>query len=118
MARLYRAVCVALCLTAVFSVMALALPPDGCRLFCSGGHTTAVNGGASDWGMGSTCTEAQTAFSNAVRSKASSYCAGLDPEALGYCNLTEVITGGCFFNGTMFQVDGYANFGCRFYVCP
>ena len=31
-------------------------------------------------------------------------------------NLTDV-KGACFFNGTMFQIDGYANYGCRFEVC-
>jgi hypothetical protein len=64
--------------------------------------------------MGSTCTEAQAAFSSSVRSKAQNDCSDIGISE--WCNLTEV-KGGCFFNGTMFQIDGYANYGCRLQVC-
>ena len=139
MAKLCRVAFIALCICSLFSVLTWAdggtasnpvvgpdvplfipapqnklPPPGGCWYYCAGGRTTAVNGGSSDWGMGSTCTEAQTAFSNAVRSKAQDDCTG--SADLGWCNLTEV-KGACFFNGTMFQIDGYANYGCRFEVC-
>lgn len=139
MAKLYRVAFIALCMCSLFSVMVGAdggtvvnpvtgtepllftpapeakLPPDGCRIFCIGGFSTSVNGGDSDWGMGSSCAEAQAAFSNAVNGKAQSHCDSID--SLGVCNVTEV-KGGCFFNGTMFQIDGYADYGCRQEICP
>jgi hypothetical protein len=145
MSRLYRVVCMTLCLVSLFSLGVATKawadggtasnpvvgsdlplfnpapqnklpPPGGCRTWCAlGGFTTAVNGGASDWGMGATCAEAQAAFSSAVRNKAANGCSNW-PESLGWCNLTEV-TGGCFFNGTMFQIDGYANYGCLVVIC-
>lgn len=140
MAKLYRVAFIALCICSLFSVLAGAdggtasnpvvgpdlplfspapqnklPPPGGCRRWCAhGGFTTAVNGGASDWGMGSTCAEAQAAFSSAVRSKAASACYSWSD--FGWCNLTEV-KGDCFFNGTMFQIDGYANYGCMVEIC-
>jgi hypothetical protein len=139
MAKLYRVAFIALCICSLFSVLAWAdggtasnpvvgpdvplfipapqnkLPPPGsCWYPCVGGRTTAVNGDSSDWGMGSTCAEAQAAFSSAVRSKAQNDCDSTGD--FGWCNLTEV-TGGCFFNGTMFQIDGYANYGCRVQFC-
>jgi hypothetical protein len=64
--------------------------------------------------MGTDCYQAQAAFSNAVRSKAQNDCNGFGISE--WCNLTEV-KGSCFFNGTMFQIDGYANYGCRIEVC-
>lgn len=116
MARLYRAVCMTLCLTALCSVMTWASPPDGCRNYCLGNFTTSVNGGASDWGMGSSCTDAQAALNSAVSNRAENNCT-----SVGYlwaCSVTTVVTGGCFFNGTMFQVDGYANYKCMAEICP
>jgi hypothetical protein len=144
MARFYRVAFMALCLSSLFSVAAITawadggggtvsspvagpdcplfipapqnkLPPDGCRFFCLGDYSTAVNGGSSDWGMGSSCEEAQSAFSGAVSSKADSYCQSIG--RLWVCSLTEV-KGGCFFNGTMMQIDGYADFQCMEEICP
>lgn len=140
MAKLYRVAFIALCLCALFSVVAWAdevtpanpvvgpdlplfspapetkSPPDGCGHYCIGNFTTAVNGGASDWGMGSSCTDAQTALNSALSNRAESNC--INAGYLWVCSITTVVTGGCFFNGSMFQVDGYANYKCMAEICP
>lgn len=130
MTRLFGVVCMALCLMSLLSGMAWAdggtasnpvvgpdvplfiptpqekRPPFDCWLVCAGNYSTSFNGGASDWGMGLSCDEAYSSFSEAVTYRANNSC----PQ--GACQINEVITGGCFFNGTMFQVDGYATYGC------
>jgi hypothetical protein len=91
------------------------LPPDGCRYYCIGNFTTSVNGGASDWGMGSSCADAQATFNSALSSRAENNC--INSGYLWACSVTPVETASCFFNGTMFQVDGYANYKCMAEVC-
>jgi len=66
--------------------------------------------------MGSSCAVADPALSNALDNRAETLCwnAGHD---LGACNIVHQITTGCYFNGTMFQTDGYVTNGCWVEVC-
>jgi len=87
----------------------------GCRIRCLGTYTTAIGGGPSDWGMGSSCAVAEPALTNALYARADDYCwnNGFD----GACSVVQVTTSACYFNGTMFQTDGYANFKCSSTIC-
>lgn len=71
-------------------------------------YTTALN-----WGMGSDCTAAHNDLVARVNAEARDSCGGLTQTCLG----TLVITSSpaCFFNGTMFQEDGYRYYSCK--VC-
>jgi hypothetical protein len=117
MAKLYKVVFVALCVAALFSGSASA----ACRFRCISGFTTSPGGGQpSDWGMGPDCATAQSAFSSSVFNTADNNCVALGYD--GVCGIVyEVITSqgpnGCFFNGTMMQVDGYANHSCGREIC-
>jgi len=87
-----------------------------CTYRCVSGFTTAINGGPSDWGMASTCAAAQTALTNSLFNTADANCynRGYD----GVCGtVTQVTTTPCYFNGTMFQIDAYANHSCLREIC-
>ncbi len=80
---------------------------------CTGNYTTSPGGGAaSHWGMGTSCTAAQTDLNNQTRAAANSVCYSIDD--YGVCSFSVVVTGACWSPsyGT-YQVDGYANFKCR-----
>jgi hypothetical protein len=138
MTKLCRVAFVALCVASLFSVTAawaaegtVANPaigseaplftpaPElkGCTFRCISGFSTNIGGGPSDWGMGSSCAAAQSAFSSALFNRADANCYNRGYED-GVCGtITEVITTGCYFNGTMFQIDGYADHSCGRTVC-
>ena len=79
-------------------------------------HHFPGGGGPSDWGQGWTCIEAQSAFSGSVFNHADQNC--LNQGYDGVCGtIYEVMTSGCYFNGTMFQVGGYANHSCGVEIC-
>lgn len=82
---------------------------------CSGNYTTSPGGGAaSHWGKGSSCTAATTDFNNQTFSAATTSCYGQGAEYA--CSVSRVVTAACFWNGSMYQVDGYTNFKCRFWL--
>jgi len=89
----------------------------GCTFRCISGFTTAINGGPSDWGMGSSCAVAQSALTAALfdRADANCYSRGYEDGVCG--TITQVTTTACYFNGTMFQVDAYANHSCGRTIC-
>lgn len=80
---------------------------------CAGNYTTSSGGGAaSHWGMGTSCTAAQTDLTNQTRAAASSFCFGVDD--YGVCSFSVVVTTACWSPSYgQYQVDGYANFKCR-----
>ena len=83
---------------------------------CIGSYTTSPGGGAaSHWGMGSSCTAAQTDLTNQTRSAANAVCFDIDD--YGVCSFSVVVTAACWSPsyGT-YQVDGYANFKCRIWT--
>lgn len=111
---------------AAFSAVA-ASPPDS-DLFapepiqtavctsCVGTYTTSPGGGAaSHWGMGTSCTAAQSDLTAQTRAAANSYCLSYVDDYPS-CSLTVVVTAACFWNGSTYQVDGYANFKCRIWT--
>lgn len=82
---------------------------------CAGSYTTSPGGGAaSHWGMGSSCSAAQTDFNSQTGSAANQVCWGEGAEYA--CAISRVVTAACFWNGSMYQIDGYANFKCRFWT--
>ncbi|MDX1997612.1 MAG: hypothetical protein SF066_07810 [Thermoanaerobaculia bacterium] len=82
---------------------------------CSGNYTTSPGGGAaSHWGKGSSCTAATNDFNNQTFTAATTSCYGLGAEYA--CSVSRVVTAACFWNGSMYQVDGYANYRCRFWI--
>ena len=89
----------------------------GCHIVCESGFTTSPGGGQpSDWGMASDCTAAQSALTSALATRATNNCLNM-----GYdrrCGIvTQVTTTGCYFNGTMFQIDAYADHSCGYTIC-
>jgi hypothetical protein len=68
--------------------------------------------------MGPDCASADADFRNNVFARADNNCAN-NGYYDGACNVNPVITSvpACFFNGTMFQVDGYATHGCWVEIC-
>ncbi len=80
---------------------------------CTGSYTTSPGGGAaSHWGMGTSCTAAQTDLSNQARAVANAFCYGVDD--YGVCSFAVVVTGACWSPSYgQYQVDGYANYKCR-----
>ncbi len=90
---------------------------------CATGYTTSPGGGqASHWGLGSSCALAQSSLTSQTRSAATAICADFDD--YGICSFGVVVTAPCWWSSTYNQyvVDGYANFGCRYYTggsgCP
>jgi hypothetical protein len=82
---------------------------------CSGTYTTSPGGGAaSHWGKGSSCTAATSDFNTQTFNAANFVCYGFDAEYA--CSVSRVVTAACFWNGSMYQVDGYANFKCRYWI--
>jgi hypothetical protein len=82
---------------------------------CSGSYTTSPGGAAaSHWGKGSSCTAAQNDFNSQTGSAANQTCWTLGAEYA--CSVARIVTAACFWNGSMYQVDGYANFKCRYWV--
>jgi hypothetical protein len=65
--------------------------------------------------MGSSCAVADAALTSALFSRADDACwnNGFD----GACSVVEVVTTACYFNGTMWQSDGYANYKCSTTIC-
>jgi len=113
MSKICKGAFVALCVASLFSASAAWA---GCRFRCISGFTTAYNGGPSDWAQGSTCSEAQSALSSALFTRADNNCVDLGYD--GVCGtITQVTTGPCYFNGTMFQMSGYADHSCGVEVC-
>jgi hypothetical protein len=89
-----------------------------CHGHCGGSHSTAINGGPSDWGMGNSCTEAQTALTNSLYSTSDNQCVNLGLD--GVCGtITQVTTTACYFNTMkgMYQIDGYAIHPCAWTIC-
>ena len=83
---------------------------------CGGSYTASPGGGAaSHWGMGSSCTTAQSDLTAQTRAAANEYCL-YNVDDYGSCSLSVVVTAACFWNGSMYQVDGYANFKCRYWT--
>lgn len=83
---------------------------------CGGNYTTSPGGGAaSHWGMGSSCSTAQSDLTTQTRAAATSFCLS-NIDDYPSCSLTVVVTAACYWNGSMYQVDGYANFKCRYWV--
>ena len=114
MARQCKVAFIALCVASLFSASAARA---GCRFRCISGFTTSSSyGGPSDWGMGWTCSEAHSSFSSSVFNTADQNCLNRGYE--GVCGtIYEVMTTACYFNGTMFQVSGYADHSCGREVC-
>jgi hypothetical protein len=113
MSNRYRVAFVALCVASLFSGSAAWA---GCRFRCVSGFTTSNQGGPSDWAQASTCSAAQSALSSALFTRADDNCWNLGYD--GVCGtITEVMTSGCYFNGTMFQVGGYADHSCGREIC-
>lgn len=89
-----------------------AAPP--CH-YCGTGFTTSPGGGAaSHWGFGADCTAAQ----NDVRAQLLAYvnddCQNYG--TAGRCSFQMVVTW-CGWNGSQYQADAYANYGCWVYYC-
>lgn len=98
------------CLTFAFLLIALspaaALPPGG-SCYCDTGYVTGMN-----WGMGSTCSAANTDLRNHLLAEASGIC-----EWQAVCSFQVQYTNYCSMPvWDVFQSDGYATFGCR--ACP
>ena len=113
MTKLYRVAFVALLCAASLYTGSAAW---ACTFRCISGFTTAINGGPSDWGMGSSCTAAQSALTAALFDRADANCYNRNYD--GVCGtVTQVTTTACYFNGTMFQIDAYANHSCGRTIC-
>lgn len=83
---------------------------------CATGFTTSPGGGqASHWGHGSDCTSAQNDLRSQLLAAANAFCMDLD--GLPRCSFQVVHTVACWWNGSQYVSDGYANFGCWIYIC-
>ncbi|HEX3555998.1 MAG TPA: hypothetical protein VIA62_22500 [Thermoanaerobaculia bacterium] len=65
----------------------------------------------SSWGMGANCTAAQSDLTSHVNADAFADCGGSAYTCLGTLHYTNA----CWWNGTMFQSDGYRDYSCK--VC-
>jgi hypothetical protein len=89
----------------------------GCRTRCVDSYTTSVNGGPSAWGMGSTCSAAQTDLDAHLLAQADAHCLDLGYD--GACSVTTVITGLCYWQPSIngYQTSGYADHSCLSTIC-
>src|SRR5215216_7120697 len=102
---------------APLSTPAPELKIGGCRTRCIGSYTTSINGGPSAWGMGSTCSTAQTDLDARLFDQADTHCVELGYD--GACSVTTVITGPCYWQPSIngYQTSGYANHSCLSTIC-
>ena len=119
MSKLGRIALAVLCIVPLFSVPAVV--EAACHFTCpTTVYSTNIGGGPSNWGMANDCATAKAQLSSNLFGQADQHCVDLGWD--GVCGvITEVYTseGGanCFFNGTMIQIDGYANHRCGREVC-
>ena len=101
----------ALLVTVLALAGGLSLPqPAAAICICETYNDTST---AINWGKGSDCTAAHSQLVSLLNQEAFATCGGITATCLGEIVYTS--NPQCFWNGMMWQEDGYRNFSCK--VC-